>query len=222
MTGTFPQFAYVLLALLIWTSGCHTSAEMAKAPSSSSAGEYDASTSFEETRKLVYKGTLSLVVRNEPDSIMSTLRLMAESSEGYLSTMSSESITLRVPVEKFESFMNAAAALGEVENRFISANDVTDKYVDVSIRLENAQKARETYLGLLERAATVTEALEVEKELERINEVIDRLEGQMRLMNNQVDLATITVYVREQIKPGPIGYVGVGVWKAVSWLFVRG
>lgn len=222
MTVTFPQVATVLLSLLIWTSGCHTSAEMAKAPASSSAGEYDTSLSAEESRKLVYTGTLSLVVSNEPDSIMSTLRLLAETSEGYLSSMSSESITLRVPVKKFESFMNAASALGEVENRFISANDVTDKYFDVSIRLENALKARETYLKLLERAATVSEALEVEKELERINEVIDRLEGQMRLMDNQVDLATVTVYVRERIQPGPVGYVGVGLWKAVSWLFVRG
>lgn len=184
--------------------------------------EHDLEASPMTERKLIYNGRLSLIIRNEPDSIFSTLRLMAESSGGYLASQSNESITLRIPVADFESFMDAAATLGEVEGRYVNANDITDRYFDVSIRLENAKKARETYLSLLEKAANVSEALKVERELERINGEIDRLEGQMRLMNNQVDLATLTVQVKEKIKPGPIGYVGVGLWKAVGWLFVRG
>lgn len=215
---------FVCLILLVSTlmPGCETSSQMKRTDSPMVTQEKDSESSILDDRKLVYNGNLLLIIRNEPDSVFSTLRLMAESTGGYMSSRSNESITLRIPVADFERVMNASANLGEVEGRYVNANDITDRYFDVSIRLENAQKARETYLNLLEKAENVSETLEVERELERVNGEIDRLEGQMRLMNNQVDLATLTVQVREKIKPGPIGYVGVGLWKAVSWLFVRG
>lgn len=222
MKSTHTFFACLILLVSTLFPGCETSSQMKQMGSPMAMEQSDSEFSIMDDRKLVYNGNLSLIVRNEPDSVMSSLRLMAESAGGYMSSRSNESITLRIPVTDFESFMNASAALGEVEARYVNANDITDRYFDVSIRLENSRKARETYLSLLEKAENVSEALEVERELERVNGEIDRLEGQMRLMNNQVELATITVGVREKIKPGPIGYIGVGVWKAVSWLFVRG
>ena len=45
--------------------------------------------------------------------------------------------------------------------------------MDLEIRLENAEKARNRYLELLDKAETVGEVLSVEKELERLNEKID-------------------------------------------------
>lgn len=222
MKSTHTFFACLILLVGTLLPGCETSSQTNQMTSPVVMEQRDSEFSLLDERKLVYNGNLSLIVRSEPDSVMASLRLMAESAGGYMSSRSNASITLRIPVADFERVMNASASLGEVESRYVDANDVTDRYVDVSIRLENARKARETYLGLLEKAGNVSEALEVERELERVNGEIDRLEGQMRLLDNQIDMATLTVQVREKIKPGPIGYVGLGLWKAVSWLFVRG
>jgi hypothetical protein len=61
----------------------------------------------------------------------------------------------------------------------------------------------------------------VEKELERLNETIELLKGEMNRINHLTAYSTISVYLKEKKKPGIIGYVGVGIYQAVKWLFVR-
>jgi hypothetical protein len=98
---------------------------------------------------------------------------------------------------------------------------VTDQYADFSIRLENAEKARMRYLELLEKAENVQSALLVEKELERLNETIELLKGQMNRIDHLAAYSTITVYLTEKKKPGVLGYIGIGLYKSVKGLFVR-
>ncbi len=116
----------------------------------------------------------------------------------------------------------AIAALGEITSKNIIGNDVTDRYTDYEIRLENAQSARKRYLELLSQAENVSAALMVEKELERLNTEIDLLEGQMRSITQNVQYSSITVYLNEKVKPGILGYIGIGIYEGVKWLFVRG
>jgi hypothetical protein len=75
---------------------------------------------------------------------------------------------------------------------------------------------------LLNRAQTVDEILKVEKELERLNTELDLLQGKIDRLDHLVDYATIEVNYEKGKKPGVIGYVIGGVFKAVNWLFVRG
>ncbi|MCB0737835.1 MAG: DUF4349 domain-containing protein [Bacteroidetes bacterium] len=103
----------------------------------------------------------------------------------------------------------------------LSGQDLTAQYLDFEIRLENAEKARARYLELLEKAENVESALLVEKELERLNGTIDMLIGQMNRMNHLTTYATITVRISERVKPGPLGYLGMGLYHAFKWLFVR-
>jgi hypothetical protein len=64
--------------------------------------------------------------------------------------------------------------------------------------------------------------LKVEKELERLNTELDLLQGKIDRLDHLVDYATIEVNYEKGKKTGVIGYVLVGVFKAVKWLFVRG
>ncbi|MBK6622314.1 MAG: DUF4349 domain-containing protein [Saprospirales bacterium] len=99
--------------------------------------------------------------------------------------------------------------------------DVTDEYTDYQIRLDNARKARERYLELLAKAENVEAALKVEKELERLNETIDLLEGKMTRIDHLSEFSTITIALKERKNPGLIGYIGIGLYYSVKWLFVR-
>jgi hypothetical protein len=111
--------------------------------------------------------------------------------------------------------------LGKVQSQSVSGQDVTDQYRDYQIRLENAEKSRDRYLELLAKAENVEAALQVERELERLNETIDLLKGRMNRMDHLEAFSTITVQIKERKKPGVLGYVGLGVYHAFKWLFVR-
>ena len=75
-------------------------------------------------------------------------------------------------------------------------------------------------LELLAIASGVKQALAIEKELERINVTIERLKGRINRLEHLDYYATITVDTSEKTKPGPLGYLALGVVKAVGKLFV--
>ncbi|MBL4577871.1 MAG: DUF4349 domain-containing protein, partial [Flavobacteriales bacterium] len=90
------------------------------------------------------------------------------------------------------------------------------------IRLDNAEKSRKRYLELLNMANTVSQALLVEHELERLNQTIDLLKGKINRMSHLTAYATITINLKEEVKPGVLGYMGIAIYHSVKWLFVRG
>jgi hypothetical protein len=62
--------------------------------------------------------------------------------------------------------------------------------------------------------------LSIEKELERINLEIERLEGRMQLAEFNVSYSNITIRFREKARPGPVGWVFYGLFRGIKWLFV--
>ena len=135
--------------------------------------------------------------------------------------MSTERTVIRVNTSQLETTLIKLSALGKVKAKNVYGNDVTDDYRDHEIRLENAEKSRIRYLELLKKANNVQEILLVEKELERLNEVIDLLKGKLNRLSHLSEYATITIDMEVRKKPGLIGYVFVGAYKSVRWLFVR-
>ena len=146
---------------------------------------------------------------------------IAEKYGGYVNEMGTYQATIRVESGQLDAAIADLATLGKLARKNIVGQDVTEAYQDYQIRLENAQKARDRYLELLNKAETVEEILKVERELERLNETIDLLKGKMARIEHLEAYSTITVALRERKKPGLLGYIGLGVYHAVKWLFVR-
>ena len=157
----------------------------------------------------------------EPDSALAYLSALATRLGGYPAEITGYSATLRIPNARLEEALAAGEGLGRVVERSISSTDVTDQYRDLGIRLDNARRARERYLELLARVTSVADGIAVERELERLAETIDLLEGRRAGLEQREALAVLRVRVGERTKPGPLGYVLLGLWKGVSWLFVR-
>lgn len=172
-------------------------------------------------RRMLYDADVRLrVVR--PDSAQAQVRRLVAREQGYLVQTSEERMQLRVPAPRLPLVLQALPAVGKIESQNLHGQDVTDEYTDYQIRLENAQKARQRYLELLARAANVTEAVAVEKELQRLNTETDQLTGHLQRLQHLTEYATLTVVLRPKVKLGPLGYLSVGLYKAVGWLFVRG
>ncbi len=140
---------------------------------------------------------------------------------GYMVRTEKNMTVIRVPGAKFDATLTGVRRLGEVLDESTYGEDVTERYRDLGIRLENALKTRDRYLALLDKATSVEEMLQIDRELERLNGKIERLKGQRQNLSHLTDFATIQVSTKTPIRRGILGEVGYGIYKGVSWLFVR-
>lgn len=106
--------------------------------------------------------------------------------------VSHASLTLRVPSDKLSIFLNEAAGEGKVIQEQLSAQDITDAYVDTSARLKNARHLETRLQELLAtKTSGVKDLLEVERELARVRGEIERYEAQIRSWDERVSMSTI-------------------------------
>ncbi|WP_421946659.1 DUF4349 domain-containing protein [Phaeodactylibacter xiamenensis] len=175
----------------------------------------------ENDRKILYDAYLTLTVET-PDSTSLYIQAIAKRYGGYVNEIGTDRSIIRVESQLLDAAIDDISQLGRLDRKSVRGQDVTEAYLDYQIRLDNAQQARGRYLDLLDQAATVDEILKVEKELERLNETIDLLKGKMNRIDHLDTYATITINLRERQKPGILGYIGIGLYRSVRWLFVRG
>jgi len=174
---------------------------------------------FLADRLIIYTAYVSVIVKGLEEK-QEQLQGFLKQHQAYVESSSTNSWTIRVPQVSFESLLAQIETLGEVKAKSLYSQDVTDQYRDTEIRLETLEKSRQRYLELLNKAEKVSDILEIERELERINVEIESMKGQLKRLDSQVQYATITVNLQEKVKPGPLGAVGVGLYKVVKWLFV--
>jgi hypothetical protein len=140
---------------------------------------------------LIYTANLSMAVYQVAQGMDAVERIGKETG-GYLSVRSDNLVTIRVPRDRFQDALSLVEKLGDVVHRDIKAQDVTDEFVDTEARLKNAYAMRDRLQDLLQKAQ-VKDAIEIEKELGRVTEEIERLEGRMKLLKDQIAFSTITV-----------------------------
>jgi anti-sigma factor RsiW len=108
---------------------------------------------------------------------------------------------LRVPAAQLDAALAELKKLGRVESESQSGQDVTAQYVDLEARLSNARNTEQRLLDLLrQRTGKLSDVLEVETELSRVREEIDRMEGERRLLSKQVEYATLSATIAEEFK----------------------
>lgn len=152
----------------------------------------------QQGRLVVYNAVINVVVERISDSINSIEKTVVEMG-GYMQEMTSNSITLKVPADKFQRAIAEVEKLGDVTKRDIKGTDVTEEMRDLNIRLKNAEEARDKMMSLLEKAESVEDALKIEKELERITETVELLKGKISYLQNKVNYSTLTVQFNSPI-----------------------
>jgi hypothetical protein len=123
-------------------------------------------------------------------------------------------IECRVPAAKLDSVTGALKSIGTVESLTVSANDITEEYFDLEIRLRNQRALETRLLELLQRPTNrLSDLLDAERELARVRGEIDQMEGRRRFWDNRVALSTLSVEVHE-----PVPAVGGNEGGALSML----
>ncbi|MEA2075744.1 MAG: DUF4349 domain-containing protein [Euryarchaeota archaeon] len=160
-------------------------------------------------RKIIQSASLSIEVESFQASSDALIRIV-ERSDGFVSDSYSYvtdtghkrgDIALRVPTDRFLSVIAEIEQIGTVKSKHASGEDVTEEYIDLTARLNNSKRQEKRLLEILDMAENVKEVLEVEHELERVRNDIERLTGSINYLDNRVEFATITVSLYE---PEPI------------------
>jgi hypothetical protein len=154
------------------------------------------------------------------DSSINKIKQFCKISDGYIVNSNKNSIRIRIPSTKLNTVLNSIESVGKLVDKSIKGQDVTEEYNDLEIRIDNILKARKRYLALLEKAENVEAALRVEKELERLERELNLLKGREKRLSHLVQYTTVSIEFRNEIKPGPIGYIFIGFYEGLKWLFV--
>ncbi len=163
-------------------------------------------------RRIVYDAELSLVVASYGD-FESEISKIVQRYDGFISKSEtnrryedrqSGTWVARIPVANYSQFLSEIVELGFPESRTEEARDITAEYVDVEARIKNNQKLESRILEILEvREGKISDVLEIEQELARVRDEIERMQGRLRVLADQSSLATITMKVREERKYVP-------------------
>jgi hypothetical protein len=145
-----------------------------------------------EPRKVVYTAGLQIATA-EPEKCVDKVKALAETRGGYMQRMSRETISIRVPSEVFEDVLAELEQLGVLISKNVDAQDVTEQFIDLELRLKNGQALLAKLEELLAKTDEVKHALAVEKEISRVRTNVERLQGQLNRMRNQIAYATLTV-----------------------------
>lgn len=166
-------------------------------------------------QKIINTADLSLQVsdvRKTADSI----KEIVTKSEGVVQSSSVSAgredkytgvVTVRVPSSKFDKTLNEIQILGKVTTSSVTAQDVTEEYVDLDAQKNALTNQLSQYNRILGQAVNVSEILEVQREIERIQVELDRITGKMKYLDNRITFSTITVLLSEpaSVVPSP-GY----------------
>jgi len=140
---------------------------------------------------VIYTANFTMAVY-QVDTGIAAIEKIAQDHNGYLASKKDREIIIRIPRAQFQSAVDKVDKVGDVLHRDIAALDVTDEHVDLEIRIKNSRAMQQQLTALLAKA-NVKESLEIEKELGRVTEELERMEGKLKLLNDKIAFSTIAV-----------------------------
>ena len=143
-------------------------------------------------RKIIHTGSLVLRVADAEVAGRQSRELAAELG-GYLQEESTGGVIFRIPAGRFREAFARLAELGTIESRRVVADDVTEDYLDVELRLRMKTKFLTELEALYARGGQLKDLLQIKREIDKITEEIERLKGRLRYLKDRIALATLTV-----------------------------
>lgn len=216
--------ACALFALTLILSGCASSSN-SRAPFAPTALEVNESPEkVEQARMLVWTADVQIEVTDVTESIAKVTDITKKQG-GYVERTThrkdgAASLTIRLPAALLKTTITHLEALGTVTHQSVSAEDVTEKFVDIDARLKNKIALRDRLKQLLDKATAVKDILSIETELNRVQSDIDSMTAQMKSLKGRADFASLDLTLSRKQILGPLGYLFKGLFWGIEKLFV--
>ena len=156
-------------------------------------------------RQLIKTVNVSLRVDSVAETV-DLVRAIAQKYQGDVLNLNdsqngdrpSANITLSIPQDKLELALSDTTKLGQVENRNVSAEDVTTQLVDANARLRNLRRTESQFLKILERASAIKDVLAVTEQLNRTRQEIEQLDAQLKSLRERVAYSTLSISIQQK------------------------
>ncbi|MDY4221755.1 MAG: DUF4349 domain-containing protein [Candidatus Faecousia sp.] len=113
------------------------------------------------------------------------------------------SLTIRVPADRVDRFVEEVSGLTNLVSSSRNVQDITLTYSDTEGRVTALKAEEARLLELMEQAETMTDLLEIEARLTEVRYQLENYASTLRLYDNQVDYATVSLYITEVEKYTP-------------------
>ena len=206
-------------------------ADEREAAASSPQAEHQWSGPYESdpaTRLIVRTGQASIEV-DSLEPAMTELRRIVQRAGGFVADASVQSgrnqlrqatLELKVPSTRFDELSEGLQPIGRLEFVNVGAEDVGEEFVDLTARVANGRRMEDRLVELLRtRTGKLQDVLSVERELARVREEIERMEGRLRYLKTSTQLSTLSVSLHEPVPivathgPGPIVEAFRAAWR---------
>ena len=221
----------VLLAVTLCGCSSAVSKDMAvdnyySAPESGAAGIYDGANEKVEMpsninapltdRKLIK--TVDLNAETEDlDALLEAVTQRVTELGGYVENQRvyngsayssrrsrSASMTIRIPADMLEGFVDHVASHTNIVSRYVNVDDVTLAYVATESRVAALETEQARLLELMAKAETMSDLLEVEARLTDVRYELESVTTQMNVLKNQVSYGTVNLNVDEVVEYTPV------------------
>jgi anti-sigma factor RsiW len=167
-------------------------------------------------RKLLRNATVELEIVSF-DNAVQKITAFANEGHGYVATTDSEKqangklrgqVVVKILPEDLDRFLQEIRSLGELKNQTLGTEDVTKAYFDTDARLKNAHVMEQRLIDMLKtKTGKVSDLLQVEKELGRVGEEIEKMQGDLKYWDSQVQFATVTISLAEKDMEEPAAFL---------------
>lgn len=152
-------------------------------------------------RKVIKTGVLNFET-DDPGKTRQIILSAVESNNGYISRdhqrkrddRVEQTIEVRVPADNFDSLLSEILkSVGNLDRKSINVKDVTEEFFDIKARLKTKKELEKRYLQLLDRAGAVKDVLAIEREIGKLRESIESIEGRLKYLRDQIAFSTLTI-----------------------------
>ncbi len=164
----------------------------------------------------------------EFDNALNDLKALISEYEGYIYSSNTNvdssyynegqqlrfaEYTVKIPAEKFDTFIDALGNILNVTRVSTSTADASDEYYDLEAVVTTYRTKREALVAMLEnvdKSIDFSTWQEINKELTELEIELSRYEAQLRDLQNKVAYSTVTINISEVAELTPAEEVGYG------------
>jgi Domain of unknown function (DUF4349) len=194
------------------TAPMNAARDRAVSPEETSAGvqgvrQWFSTAAFDPASRLIVRTGQASIEVDSLNPSMAELRRIVQRVGGFVADASIQSgrnqirsatLQVKVPSERFDDLTMGLEPLGRLQFVNVGAQDVSEEFVDLTARVANGQRLEDRLVELLRtRTGKLQDVLTVERELARIREEIERMEGRLRFLKTSAQLSTLSINLFE-------------------------
>lgn len=163
-------------------------------------------------RKIVYSGNVRMQCEDVA-SASEALRQQCADEGGYTQTLREYGdeggftridVVLRIPTEKFETFLQSIGGQGKVLSRTVSSQDITTQYVDAEAKKQSLAESIASLEAILaEDGLSVSDRIDLVNTIADLNAELKSIELELSQYDSMLDYSTVEIRIER-----PDSYVG--------------